>query len=97
MPLLPGATLNGTFGLILVFIACELGQRISGTFDGIDVTISQFDWYLFPIEMKRMLPMIITSVQRPVSLECFGEIVCTREVFKNVSNDRMNCFLFQLI
>lgn len=88
MSLLPDATLNGTFGLILVFVACELGHRITDAFDRIDFTIDQLDWYLFPIEVKRVLPMIIVSAQQPVSVGCFGSIVCIRDVFKNVSIDR---------
>lgn len=88
MSLLPDATLNGAAGLILVFIACELGQRITDAFDGIDCTIDQLDWYLFPIEIKRVLPIIIVSAQQPVSVGCFGSIICIRVVFKNVGIDQ---------
>lgn len=76
--------INGIIGLILAFIACEIGQRTGNAFDKIDFTIKQFDWYLFPIEIKQMLPMIIAVAHQPVSLECFGSITCTKEVFKNV-------------
>lgn len=76
---------NGIIGLILAFIACEIGQRTSNAFDNIDFSMKQFDWYLLPIEIKQMLPMIISIAHQPVSLECFGSISCTREVFKNVS------------
>lgn len=78
------AFLNGIFGLVAVFIACEIGQRISDTFDQISFSIDQFAWYLFPIQIKRILPMIMENSQESVSLACFGSIVCTREVFKNV-------------
>lgn len=75
----------GIFALALVFIICELGQRMSDTFDEIDSTLDKSDWYLFPIEIKRMLPMIIANAQEPVSLECFGSIICSRNTFKNVT------------
>lgn len=76
--------MNGSTGLALVFIACELGQRINNAFDEIDSTIEQFDWYLFPIEVKRILPMIIVIAQQPIALECFGSIACSREIFEKV-------------
>lgn len=75
----------GTIGLALVFVCCELGQRMSDAFDGINFTIEQLDWYLIPVEVQQMLPMIITITQQPVELKCFGNIVCGREVLKNVS------------
>lgn len=84
MPLLV-LIINGFFAFNTVFIACELGQRLSDAFDKIDVNMNHFDWYLFPIEIKRMLPTIYSYAQQPVLLECFGSIVCSREVFKNVS------------
>lgn len=76
--------LNGIIGLVLVFISCELGQRLINAFAKIDYTMDQLKWYLFPNEIKRMLPLIIKIAQEPVSMECFGSIKCTREVFQNV-------------
>lgn len=74
----------GIFAFTLVFLTCELSQRLGNAFDEIDFTVHQFDWYLFPIQMKRMFPVIIVIVQQPISMECFGSIKCTRDTFKNV-------------
>lgn len=82
--------INGIFGLATVFIACEFGQRMADAFDEFNCAIRQFDWYLLSIEMQRMLPMIIVIVQKPVSMGCFGSIICGREVFKNVSINEMH-------
>lgn len=73
------------FGFIALFIACELGQRTTDAFDGINDKIDQLNWYLFPIEIQRTLPMILANAQEPVTFECFGSFNCTREVFKIVS------------
>lgn len=73
----------------MVAIACELGERMSGAFEKIDVTIEKFDWYLFPIGVKRMLPMVMAGTQQPVALECFGSIACSREVFRKVCIDQL--------
>lgn len=76
---------SGIFGLAAVFIVCELAQRLTDEFNGISYTTSQLDWYLFQIEVKRMLPMIIAIAKQPITIACFENIICTREVFKNVS------------
>lgn len=55
-----------------IFIACELGQRLSNTFDEICDQMERFNWYSFPDELKAMLPIIIIVVQHPVEINCFG-------------------------
>lgn len=77
--------LNGVIAIIAVFIACEIGQQMNNAFNKIDFAIDQFDYYLFPLEVKRALPMVIVVAQQPVALACFGDITCTRETFKSVS------------
>lgn len=78
------ATVDGLIGLTLVFIASELGQRMNDAFERIDTTIDKLDWYLLPIKIKRMLPMVMANTQQPVTLECFGSMACTREIFRKV-------------
>lgn len=84
MSLLLNASLNGIIGLAAVFITCELGEKMSDAFVEINFTIDQFNWYLFPIDIKRMLPIIMANAQQPVTLEFFGSISCIRDVFKKV-------------
>lgn len=69
----------------LVFFTCEIGQRFSSGFDNINDVIDQFDWYSFPVEIKKMLPIIIQMAQQQVAIECFGSIMCLRDTFKKVS------------
>ena len=71
-----------------IFLACELGQRISNAFEEIENVTGQCDWYLFPDEVKRMLPTILINVQHPVKLQCFGSFACCRNAFKMVSSKR---------
>lgn len=76
------------FGLfvtaILLFASCELVGRISQEFNDICDMVDQFDWYRFPCEMQKILPIIMMSTQQPVEFECFGSIACNRETFKRV-------------
>lgn len=75
---------TGTIALALVFIVCEIGQRLNDAFEKTSFTIDQLDWYLFPSEVQCLLPMIIAIAQQPAPLECFGSMACNRDVFKNV-------------
>lgn len=68
-----------------VFIICELGERFTAKYDDISVVINQFNWYLFPTEVKRILPITILSAQQPVTIDCFGSFMCVRTTFKSVS------------
>lgn len=67
------------------FFYCEFGERMSEPFEKIDDAIDQLDWYTFPNEIKRMLPIIIMNVHETVDISAFGSISCSRETFKKVS------------
>lgn len=68
-----------------LFVACELGQQISNTFSQIDDIFDQFNWYLFPSEVQRILPTAILYVQQPIEVRFFGSFSSDRDQFKRVS------------
>lgn len=70
------------FGLI--FVVCELSQRVTNAFEDLNDVIAEFNWYLFPSKLKKMLPTIMIVAQQPIEFECFGSISCSREAFKKV-------------
>lgn len=68
-----------------------MGQQMSNAFEEINVTFGQFDWHLFPIDVQKLLPIILVNVQRPVHLSYFGSVLCaSRETFKKVRLIRIN-------
>lgn len=67
-------------------IACELSQRINLAFDECNDMIEQFEWYLLPAEMQRMLPFIMHFAQQPIHINCFGSTAYGRGLFKYVSS-----------
>lgn len=71
------------FGVL--FVSCELGQRINIAFYECLKIIDQFNWYRLPAEIQQMLPLIINFAQLPVDIKCFGSVACDREMFKYVS------------
>lgn len=84
-----------------VFIACELGQRFSNSFNEINDVFDQLSWYLLPIGIQRLLPITMANIQQPAVIKCFGNIFCSRNQFKKVSsinqfllNDFIKCWNF---
>lgn len=73
------------WALNIIFICCECGERVSNAFEEINDAIDELDWYLYPIEVQKILPTIIMHAQMPVIFKCFGNIACTRAFFKTVS------------
>lgn len=51
-----------SFGV--VFVACELGQRINIPYDECSEMVEQFDWHSFPAEIQRLLPLTINFTQQ---------------------------------
>lgn len=73
-----------SWSFLIIFFLCEFGERLSGKFDAIDEELYQCTWYLFPMGMQRMVLTLMLGTQEPVFLRGFGNIVCTREAFKEV-------------
>lgn len=80
----------------LVFIFCELGERVSTGFTEISDVINQFEWYLFPIGIRQTLPIVICYVQKPVVIHGIGNIACVRLMFEKVSVINSVCIFSKL-
>lgn len=74
-----------TYAFVAVFIICDLGQRLTDAFEEDRDELLTFDWYLFPLEIRRLLPNILIGTQQPVVLDCFGSICVLRSTFNEVS------------
>lgn len=70
----------------LVFLSCEIGQRFTYAFDEITDLFGQLNWYLFPINVQRLLPTIMINVQEPIVIGCFGIINGSRDQLKKVKS-----------
>lgn len=71
-----------SFGLL--FAACEIIQNVCDAVNAFDMEIVQSDWYLYPLKMKKMLPMIVNMAQKPVEIKWFGSSAANRDTFKKV-------------
>lgn len=77
-----------------IFIFCEFGENVCKEFDKVVNAVCESDWYAFPIEVQRSLPLLLIATQKQVIPRGFGNILCIRESFQTV----IICFLsFQII
>lgn len=74
------------FGVL--FTMCELAHRYIQAFDECDEMVDQFDWYIFPVKIQRMMPLILNFTQQSNEIKCFGSAACNREAFKYVSTTK---------
>lgn len=75
--------------LALLLFTCELAGGASNRFDAINNLIDQFDWYLFPLQMKKLLPTIMMNSQQIFGFKYFGSFLCNRETFRRVNVTRI--------
>lgn len=61
-----------------------MGQQATNAFSDMNDALDKIDWYLYPIEIQRMLVPVMIYSQKPALLEFFGSIACSREQFKKV-------------
>lgn len=67
-----------------VFVVYEIGEQLKNIFIQIDDLFEQLKWYLFPIDVQHILPIVIANVQQEITIKCFGSFPCARETFKKV-------------
>lgn len=68
----------------MIFCICEIGESVTQQFDVFDKTLKRSKFYLMPIELQRMLVIVLSNSQQPILLHGYGGIQCTRESFKQV-------------
>lgn len=74
----------GVAALNLVGATCEIGERLTSSCNGVEVQIYKLDWYLYPLEIKRLLIPMMVYAQKPVEINFFGTLSCSRQQFKQV-------------
>lgn len=78
----------GYLGLIFwfpsCFFLCNFGEQVASHYFDLSDAIYNIPWRLCQLETKKLLiPMIIIS-RKPVYLEGFAQLQCSRETYKKV-------------
>lgn len=76
--------------LIAILATCELGEWLTGESMAVYGELCQCDWHLLPVKLRRCVVVIMLSSQQPVIVHGFGNVPCSREVFKKVH--KLECF-----
>ena len=71
-----------SFSFVLFF--CESGEMVTNQFNQFHEELCQFDWYLYPSEIQQLYLTFIMYTHRPAVIYGYGNILCTRDVFKMV-------------
>lgn len=88
---------KSAFSFGLVFLYCEMGERIAAYFATVDAAVSEIDWHLFPIATQRMMPVVLMVTRKAVQLRGFGNVSATRETFKRVRHTQTHIPGIQII
>lgn len=67
---------------------------MTNSFKDLSDSLCGCGWYLFPIDVQKMLPTICVAIQQPVVLMCYGNVLYTRETFKKVIFNYWNFELY---
>lgn len=81
-----GMSFSASYAFGSIFFVCELCQQVCDGFEGMNETMDQFCWPLYPIKIRRLLPIVIIFTQQPIEFRVFGSIACCRDSFKEVSS-----------
>lgn len=63
---------------------CELGEQLTAKFSLFNITMYQWNWYLYPADVQQMLVLVLADVQEPVIVRGFANTLCARDSFKKV-------------
>lgn len=75
------------WSFVFVSLFCELGEMTLERYEKVDQQLFNCKWYKFPIEIQRMLVIVIANSQQPVTICGYGNIVCTRDALKKVNEN----------
>lgn len=76
----------------VTFLICNFGEDVTTKFIMCDRAMYECQWYRFPNEVQKMLPIIMISTQSPLIFRGFANVFCTRETFKRVANGGFSYF-----
>lgn len=72
------------WSFVLIYFYCNLGEMVAAQFNKFDDELCKCNWYLFPIEAKRIFLIFICETQQLTLFRGYGNIECTRQAFEQV-------------
>lgn len=78
--------------LLLFYALCDYGEDVAKAFEALSISIYGISWPLCPLEIQRLLVMMIRASQEPVHLRGYPSINCSRNIFKQVMQLELEAF-----
>lgn len=73
------------WSFVVVLLFCVSGEMVTYQFNMYNEVLNKVNWYTFPVEMQQMLVIFMSITQSSTFIRGYGNIVCTRDSFKQVS------------
>lgn len=71
--------------LPFMFIFCHFGENVKTAYLDLSDSIYGISWYLYPVKIQKLLPVILMSSAKPIRFESVGSLDCSYETFKSVN------------
>lgn len=68
----------------MFYVLCYFGESVTTTSGVLDATVYSKSWYLCPVDTQRYFSIFMMLAQKPLFIEGFARLNCTRETFKQV-------------
>lgn len=76
--------LKSLYAFVMIFNYCEACETFRKYFDGFYDDLNRLNWYNYPINIQRMMVIVIATAQKPAEIVGYGNVLCTRNLFKSV-------------
>lgn len=71
--------------ICIQFVFCYFGDQITTEYYKTSDIFYDTPWHLYPYELRKHIPFVLQTAQRPVNMRGFGNIICTLPLFKQVN------------
>lgn len=68
---------------------CLIGDTLTTRFEKVNATLCACSLNEFPSEIQKIIPTMVAITQKPVYIEGFMNVRCTREVLQKVQKHTM--------
>lgn len=77
----------------LFYLLCYFGENVTTALNNLDYSIYERSWYLYPLEFRQYVVVMMMAAQKPIYFEGVARLQCSRADFKLVCN--IEKFFFQ--
>lgn len=68
----------------MFYLLCYFGEIVTEAFAKLHFSIYERSWYLYPLDLRRYMVLMILATETPIYFNGFGPLQCSCEAFKKV-------------